>query len=240
MRVAFDIVGGREGAIAIITNLNMTAKEAKVAAEYIMDKYGHVRSVVRKVGKRSGKYRTFKIKHLLGKKNLVVVHKEYGYKLKLHLGKVHFSPREGDERERIVKQVKDGEKILYLFSGVAPYAVAIAKKRKVEITCIEWNPTAVRYAKENIKLNKLKGVRVLKRDVKKFTSKEKFDRIIMPLGLEAIDYLKFVDIFVKKGTIIHLYGTSGDGGKDLSKQVKMILKRKFKVVNVQKVANFSP
>jgi tRNA (guanine37-N1)-methyltransferase len=239
-RVAFDIIGSREKAVAVITDLKMGLEEAIEAGENIMARYKHVKSVIQKTGKRAGKYRVYSYRHLLGSKRYLVVQKEYGYKLKGDPTKVHFSPREGEERERIAKQVKDGERILYLFSGVAPYGVAIAKKRKVEIVCIEWNKTAVRYARENVKLNKLKNIKIVQGDAKKCGKYGVFDRIIMPLGTMAIDYLKYAEICSKKGTIINLYGKSENHGKDLQKQIKKILKQKHKILGVQKVSNFSP
>jgi tRNA (guanine37-N1)-methyltransferase len=239
-RVAFDLIGSREKAVAVITDLNMDLKEAKEAGENIMARYKHVKCVIQKTGKRTGKYRIYSYRHLLGSKRYLVVQKEYGYRLKGNPTKVHFSPREGEERERIVKQVKDGERILYLFSGVAPYAVAIAKKRNVEIVCIEWSSTAVRYARENVKLNKLKNVKIVNGDAKKCVKYGMFDRIIMPLGTMAIDYLKYAGRCVEKGSVIHLYGKTENAGKDLEKEVKKILKQKYKILNVRKISSFSP
>jgi tRNA (guanine37-N1)-methyltransferase len=239
MRIAFDIIGSRERAIALVTDMNISAKKAKKFAEEICSRYKHVKSVIWKTGKKHKKYRIFPYKHLLGSKNYTVIHKEYGYKIKIDPTKAFFSVREGEERQRIAKKIKNGDSVLVLFAGVAPYAVAIAKQKRVSITCVEWNSSAVRYAKENIKLNKLKGIKILKGDVKKIKL-GKFDKILMPLGTEAIKYLENAVSFAKKGSVIYLYGKSRDHGRDLKAEIKKKMKKKYRILRVQKVANYSP
>jgi len=60
------------------------------------------------------------------------------------------------------------------------------------------------------------------------------------LGIMAIDYLKYAERCSQSGTIIHLYGKTENSGKDFQKQVKKILKQKYKVLNIRKISNFSP
>jgi tRNA (guanine37-N1)-methyltransferase len=238
MRIPFDIIGSREKAIAVITDINMHISKAKQGAKEIMSRYKHVKAVIQKTSKRKSKFRIYNYRHLVGVKRLTVIHKEYGYKLKVNPVKVHFSPREGEERERVANKVKNNEKILYLFAGAAPYAVAIRKKKMVEIVCVEWNPYGIKLAKENIKLNKLSGITVKKMDARDCTKLGKFDRVLMPLGTEGIKYLKYAVKCTKKNGVIHIYGKSDDNGKTLRKQIKKIVK--CKILRQQKVSSYSP
>ena len=69
-----------------------------------------------------------------------------------------------------------------MFSGSGVYPVVISKNTKAkEIYGIEINPIAHKYAEENIKLNKLKNIKLFCGDVKKTIPKlnRKFDRIFL-------------------------------------------------------------
>lgn len=228
----FDIIGNRKKAVAIID------KEEK--AEDILKKHKNVKSVLLKLTGRTGKYRTYKMKLVKGKRNTEVIHKEYGYSLKLDPKKVYFSPREAEERQRISKKVKSGERILIMFSGVSAFAIAIAKKKNSDIICIEINKKAVEYADENTRINKLKGrIENINADIRKVYKKlGKFDRILMPLPESAYKYLDTAFFCSKKNTIIHLYGISDENNfKDLVEKVKKH-KKKIRILRKQKVLPF--
>lgn len=239
MRVPFDIIGSREKAVAVITDTDMKIGDAREAAREIMKRYKHVKAVVQKICGREGKYRTFKKRYLYGTKDTEVIHKEYGYKIAVDPLKVFFSPREAEDRQRVARQVKNGERILYLFSGAIPYALAIAKKKKVEIVCVETNPEAIAYAEKNVQINRLSGVKIINMDARDCGSLGKFDRILMPI-ITSIDYLACVRECSKPGTIIHLYGKTRDNGKDMSKRIRDILKNRCRILGIQKVSNYSP
>lgn len=240
MRIAYEIIGRREKSVAIISS---DVKNPKKAAEEIMKRHKAVLSVLQKTDKRQGKFRLHPSKLIKGKKDTEVIHKENGYLIKVDPKKSYFSPREGTERQRIVEKVKNGERILVLFSGVAPFAIAIGKKYPHnKITCVELNLEAVKYAVKNVRLNKLNNIRNLCWDVRRSRNLGVFDRIIMPLPETAIDFLDVAVLHSKKGTIIHLYGFS-KGFSELEKKVKEksdIYNFKYKIVGRQKVLPFSP
>ncbi|MCD6477202.1 MAG: methyltransferase domain-containing protein [Candidatus Aenigmarchaeota archaeon] len=225
--MAFDIIGSREKAVAII--------DKQEQLEKILKNYKHVKSVLLKLGPRTGKYRKYKLKLIWGDKNTEVIHKEYGYKLKLDPKKVYFSPREANERQRLAKLAKNNEKILVMFSGIAPISIAINKKKNCKITNIEINPDAVKYANENVKLNKLKNIRNILGNVKEVKLRGKFDRIIMPLPETAYKYLDIALKYSKKGTIIHLYGFSD---KNIEEKIKKF--DNLKLIRKTKVLPYGP
>lgn len=234
-----DIIGSREKAVAIIE------KCGKKEALEIMERYTNVKSVLKKQGGRRGIFRTYRLRLLAGDKNTEVVHREYGMLFRLDPRKAYFSPREAEERQRIAQIAKDGERILVMFSGVAPYAIAIAMQKNCEIACVEINKKAVEYANESLRINKLVGsVENICADVKKVYKKlGKFDRVLMPLPETAYKFLPQAFALAKKGGVIHLYGISEEKKlfKDLEEKAKKIAenrKMKYKIIRRQKVLPF--
>jgi len=242
---SFEVIGGKEKAIAIVEIKPELKKKEKLIAKTIMELSKNIKSVLKKVSGREGEYRIKKYKLILGSKNTEVVHKESGCLFKLDPRKVYFSAREGSERERISKLIKKGEKVLVMFSGIAPYSIIIAKKSKAErVYSIEINPHAHKYAEENIILNKVGNkVIVLEGDVNKICPKlkEKFDRIIMPLPRKGYLFLDLAVKYVKKNGIIHFY-YYGDKNNlyGCGEEVIKKLKRKNKIINKKIVLPYGP
>ena len=237
MRVAFDVIGSGDKAVAIVE-----AKEGaspKEIAKQIMEKHSNVKSVLEKVSGRQGKFRTYKLKLIAGDKNTEVLHKEHGMVFKLDPAKVYFSPRESQERQRIANLVKPNEQVLVMFSGAGPFAIAIAKAQpSAEITAVDANRTAIKYADENRKLNRAWNVKNICKDAEKFSSKEKFNRIIMPLPESAWKFLPQAIKWAKKGAVIHLYAIGSDAKK--LKDVNDKIPKGLKIVSREKVLPFAP
>lgn len=239
MILMLDIIGSREKAVAIIE------KGGKKEALELMERYANVKSVLKKQGGRTGVYRVYRLRLLAGERNTEVVHREYGMLFRVDPRKAYFSPREAEERQRIAALAKDGERILVMFSGVAPYAIAIAKQKNCEIVCVEINKKAVGYADESIRLNRMKGsVENICADIKKVYRKlGKFDRILMPLPETAYKFLPEAFALAKKSGIVHLYGISEEKNlfRDLEEKVKTAAKKlkiKYKITNRRKVLPF--
>ncbi len=209
-RIPMDIIGSREtGAVAVV-ELREGDDPAEVAAE-VMRRHRHVRSVLAKAGPREGRERLRRLSLLAGDPNTEVIHREHGYRIKLDPTKVYFSPREGEDRRRVAEEVEPGERVLVMFAGVGPYAVAIGRIQPEvgEVIGVEVNEDAVRYFEENIRLNGLEGrVEVIRGDVREVCPRlfGRFDRVLMPLPLGARDY---VDLALRclspRGGILHYY-----------------------------------
>lgn len=234
---SFDIIGD----IAIFNEFpsELTKKE-KIIARALIKLNPHIKVVCKKVGRFSGKYRTPKLKIIHGEKRKETTHIENGIKLKLNVEKCYFSPRLAGERLRIAKLVKPKESVLVSFSGVAVYPLVISKNSKAkEIYGIEINPIAHKYALENLKLNKINNISLIKGDLKKVLPKlnKKFDRIILPLPKNAEDYLKLTLKKLKRNGIIHLYKFERE--ENLSKVLEEY-KSKFKHVKLVKCGEFGP
>lgn len=237
----FDVIGS----IAVL-HLNRVRKQDKKFADTLLKKHKNIKSVYNQ-SKISGRLRTPKLKWVSGKKQTETIHRESGCMMKLDIERCYFSPRLGTDRLNIAKKVKRGEKVLVMFSGVAPYALVISRHSKAkEIYCAEISRTASKYARENIKLNKLKNIKVIQGDVKKVIPKLKlkFDRIVMARPQLKEIFLKQAFKVSKSGTIIHFYDFLKR--QDLSKAREKIekeakkAKKKIKIQRVKKVREIAP
>jgi tRNA (guanine37-N1)-methyltransferase len=205
LKRSFDVVGN----IAIIEMPDELRPSQRVIADAIMEMNKNIKTVLKKASMHEGKYRTQRLKYIVGKRTKETVHKENNVMLKLNVETSYFSPRSSTERKRIMGLVEPGEDVLVMFSGIGPFCMEIAKNAKPRcVYGVEINPEAHRYAQENVRLNKLEGkVKLYNGDVRDVVPglKERFDRIVMPLPKDADTFLDTAFKAAKKGTIIHLY-----------------------------------
>jgi tRNA (guanine37-N1)-methyltransferase len=183
----------------------------KRIAEQVMKQNKNVKTVAKRTGEVKGKYRIKKVKVVLGEKKTETIHKENNTRLKIDINKAYFSPRLQTERQRIIEKVKPGEVVIDMFAGVGPYAVAIARNKKPEIVyAIDHNPSAIKYLKENITLNKVTNVKAILGDaIEAIRGLPKADRIIMNAPRQNNQKtLNAAKKRVKKGGLIHYYTTS--------------------------------
>ena len=203
-------------------------------------KNNSIKVVLRKKGIHKGEFRTQDLEVLAGENRKETIYKENGVQMKLDVEKVYFSPRLSTERRRIADLVKDNEKVLVLFSGVAPYPLTIAKHSKAKlIVGVEKNPLGHKYALENCK--KYQNIALFNLDAKNFNYKEKFDRILMPLPKSAEDFLDVALKHLKKGGFIHFYDFIHES-EIPNTSIKKIKKhiKKFKLIQVVKCGKFAP
>ncbi|MEK6901123.1 MAG: class I SAM-dependent methyltransferase family protein [Nanoarchaeota archaeon] len=197
------------GDILIIEIPPELKQKEHLIAEAYLQVTKHIQTVVKKEYMHTGEFRTRKVRILAGKLTKETIHHESGVKLKLHVEKTYFSSRSGHERLRLAQQVKKGELILVMFSGVGPYPLVLARNTEAKkIYGIELNPFAHYYAVQNVELNNLSSkVIIMEGDVRTLIPKLKqtFDRIIMPLPKTGEEFLPVAFSKAKRGTIIHLY-----------------------------------
>ncbi|MFP3348085.1 MAG: class I SAM-dependent methyltransferase family protein [Thermoproteus sp.] len=206
---SFDIIGSRQGALAIVELPDELEPYKLEIADAVRRLNKNIKAVLRRRGARSGPYRLYNYEVLI-EGPTEVVHREHGYLIKVDPTKVYFSPRDQSDRAELADMAQDGERILYLFAGVGPYAVAIAKRRRVRwIYAVELNPWGFKYMVENVKMNKLTSVVPVKADVADFCSAfaARADRVLMTLPLGAKDYLDLALRCVEDGGYLHFYHT---------------------------------
>ncbi|MFA4668848.1 class I SAM-dependent methyltransferase family protein [Pyrococcus kukulkanii] len=237
---SFDIIGD----IAIIEIPEELQGYEREIGEAIIKVHKNVKAVFMKGGKVEGEYRVRELIPIAGEKRTETIHRENGIRLKLDVAKVYFSPRLATERMRIFNKAKAGEIVFDMFAGVGPYSILLAKKVKTVFAC-DINPWAIRYLKENIRLNKTWNVIPILGDAREVAKKVKADRIIMNLPRFAKDFLKEAFASAKDETIIHYYGfgPEKDPFGDHIKAIKMTA-RKFnanvEILDKRIIRNYAP
>jgi len=230
----FDTIGD----IAVLEIPRELENKKKVIAKKLLELLPYIKVAVKKKGGHTGVYRKQPVEIIAGEKRKTTVHKEFGVEMALNVETCYFSPRLANERERIAKQVKQGETVLVMFSGVAPYPLIIAKHSQAyKVYGIEANPEAHKYAVENVKRNRLgHKIILIKGDAKKAIPKVKFDRIVMPWPQRADEFLGAALKAANKGTFMHFYDFQPEGQWDEAKNIVIEAckkaKKKCKILKV--------
>ena len=242
---SFDIVGD----ILIFSDFPKDlVKKERLIGKNILKNYPYIKTILKKTKKYSGKFRVPKLKVIAGENRKETVCKENNVFIKLDVEKVYFSVRMSSERKRISELVKPNESVLVMFSGSGIYPLVIAKNSKCkEVYGIEINPTAHKYAIENIKKNKLEDkIKLLYGDVRKIMLRlnKKFDRILMPLPKGAESYLDLALKHIKKNGIIHFYDFLHENEFEKSEEkIKKACeksRKKCKILNTVKCGQYAP
>ncbi|WP_456423414.1 tRNA (guanine(37)-N1)/4-demethylwyosine(37)-methyltransferase Taw22, partial [Thermococcus sp.] len=148
--------------------------------------------VIARKGFHEGAFRVRNYSIIWGEERLETIHRENGVEIKVDLSRVFFNPRMKGERYRLAQLVRDGERVLIPFAGVLPYALVIARYRKVKITAIELNRDAYELGLENIERNRrrLKGeIEFIHGDAFEVLPElPSYDRVISPTprGVDAL------------------------------------------------------
>ena len=246
---SFEVIGSKEKSVAIVEIPEELESKKELVANAIMKMHKNVKSVFKKSSPRKGEFRTREFELIAGSEDTEVLHKEYGYMLKVDPQIVYFSAKEGSERKRIAEQVKGNEVIMLMFAGVGAIAVAIAKKQPLvqKIIAIELNPQAVEYTEENAAINRVADkIVAIEGDVRKEAVRfyGKCDRIVMPLPLQASEFLEEAIKCLRERGVIHFYTLINR--EDFSSAEKMIqdvctkMNKKYKILNEHKVTEYSP
>jgi len=234
---SYDLIGD----IAIVEFEEGIERYEKKIANELLNSNKKIKVVAKKPKKITGKYRIRKIEVLAGEKRTITEYREAGCRFIFDLNKTYFSQRLGKERLRIANLVTPNEKVLVMFSGIAPFGIVIGKMHPfTKIWNIELNKYAAKTAEKCIKLNHLENrVFSIQGDVKKDLPKEKFDRIIMVLPHENHNYLNEALSVSKKGTYIHMYSIQNEEKiNSFSKELEK--KYKIKLKNIEKAGDYGP
>lgn len=106
----------------------------------------------------TGELRVRALRVLAGRPTTATEHVEYGVRLRVDPATCYFSPRLATERHRVARLVREGERVVDLMAGVAPFALVIAKHSgAARVDAVDLNEAAVAFARENVKLNRMEG-----------------------------------------------------------------------------------
>jgi len=194
----------------IILNLKSEVKKhKKLIGEKVLELYPRVKTVCSNNGEIKGEFREPQIEVIAGERKTEVIVLENGCKYKFDVRKLMFAKGNINERVRIARDVKPGEVIVDMFSGLGYFTVPIGKLSMAKrIYSIEKNKNAVYYLKENLKLNNINNVEVFEGDNRKIIPElvKKgivADRVVMGYLPPPKDFLEDAFKIVKKGSIIH-------------------------------------
>jgi len=191
-----ELVGG----IAI-----MQDRDPSGAAK-IMSSRPSLHTIVYAVSEVTGEYRTREFEILAGKRTTRTDVIEYGHRFKIDLAGAYFSVRLSTERQRILAQVQEDEKILDMFAGVGPFAITLAAKAAL-VVAADLNPRAVELMRENLMQNRVRNAVPVLADARRLAAvlPWKFDRVVMNLPLAGTEFLPDAFRLCRPGGMIHFY-----------------------------------
>ncbi|MEM4445779.1 MAG: class I SAM-dependent methyltransferase family protein [Nitrososphaerota archaeon] len=226
----FEIVGD----ILVLRLKEDILPYASKIGEAILKENPSVKVVAVRVGLTSGEERVAPIIVVAGERRTETIHREYGCLFKVDLSKVYFTTKLSFEHQRVASQVKDGETVLNMFSGVGGFSIPIARRVSCRVYSVDVNPYAIMYLEENIKLNKVEGrVIPVLGDAATFTPPVPVDRVLMPLPLKAYNYLEHAVRTIKNGGIIHYYDVVVEKSGNPLEELKHKVTRRLKELGVE-------
>jgi tRNA (guanine37-N1)-methyltransferase len=246
---SFEVIGSKEKSVAIVEIPEELESRKELIAKAIMQMHKNIKSVLKKSSPRKGEFRTREFELIAGNEDTEVLHKEYGYSLKVDPQIVYFSSKEAVERQRIASQVGKDEIVMLMFAGIGAIAVAICKKQPFvkKIVAIEINPQAVEYVRENAAINRVADkILAIEGDVRKEAQRfyNQCNRVIMPLPLSASEYLEEAIKCLREKRIIHFYTNiikdDFSSAEKLIEEVCKKMNKKWKILNKHKVSEYSP
>jgi tRNA (guanine37-N1)-methyltransferase len=165
-----------------------------------------------------GPHRIRKLEVVAGEGPLTTMHRENGIRLKVDLEGAYFSPRLATEHRLVANLVREGERVLDMFSGIGPFSVLIAMDgRAAEVHAVDINERASELVRENALLNKVADrVTVHTGDARAVVPKlGKFDRIIMNHPHFAVEFFDVALAAGRRGTMVHLHIIGSEGEADM-------------------------
>jgi tRNA (guanine37-N1)-methyltransferase len=244
---AFEFIGN----IALVNfPRNYKAKDKKKYAQQVLKRHKSVKTVLEKTGRIKGRLRKVATRYLAGEKTKEVLYRENDCVFRFNLDKTFFSARLSNERKEIAGSIKQGEEVLVMFAGVAPYSIVIAKKSGAKVYSNEINREANKYAKLNVELNNLKSrIVFVNGDIKKVAPKlkkqgKKFSVIVMPRPQLKDTFLKEAFVLSRKGTRVYYYdfckADEIDKIKEKVKSEAKKYKKKIKILRAKKAGDIAP
>ncbi len=196
-RPSFEVVGD----IAMVED-----SEAEKVASALMTTSKSIKTVIAPISDVEGEFRTRRFRHVAGEVRTTTVHKEHGLRYRVDLQGAYFTPRLGTERLRIAGLVRPNDIVLDMFAGVGPFALLLAK-RCARVIAMDKNPIAVKYLRENARLNKVGNIEILEGDASELAPayRNVADHVIMNLPHSASLFLPSAISAAKPGGTVHYY-----------------------------------
>ncbi len=199
---SFDVVGD----IAILKLEELLLPYGAEIGEALMKVTPNIRAVFLDGGVK-GEFRIRELERIAGSGTSETIHREFGTRMMTDPSKVYFNPRLATERSRVAAMVKDGEVVIDMFAGVAPFGTVICRHAKpAKVYSIDLNPDCERFMKENMRLNHISDMECMIGDSTEIVKTlPKADRIIMNLPQMADRFLDSALRAVKPTGTIHMH-----------------------------------
>ena len=198
----FDVIGD----IAVVTIPPGFEGDEEVIGQAIRKHRPGICTVIKKVSRISGSYRTATYEVILGS-GTETTHRENGFSYDLDLQSSFFTSRLAHERKRVTGQVRAGESVLVLFAGVGPFVIPSAS-RGARVVAVEQNPDACRWLVRNLLKNRVaERVTVIPEDAfdPALLPDESFDRVIIPAPYGRDESFDLAATKVRDKGILHFY-----------------------------------
>jgi Predicted methyltransferase len=199
---SYDIIGD----VAIIKLTDGLLEYKEEIGNALMKVTPNLRLVMLDSGVK-GDLRIRDLEKISGTGDPETIHKEFGVRLLIDPAKVYFNPRLSTERARLASEVKEGETIIDMFAGVAPFGTVICKLARPKVVySIDLNPDAEYFARKNMTMNNISEIVPITGDSReKIKELPDADRIIMNLPQMADQFILDALNRTKIGGIIHLH-----------------------------------
>ncbi len=199
---SFDVVGD----VAMIKLPEELVPYGKAIAEALLEVNRSLRIVFRDHGVK-GDFRVRDLERLAGEGGSETVHREFGVRLWTDPARVYFNPRLSSERSRIAGLVRDGEVIVDMFGGVAPFGTVICHLANPSaVYSIDLNPEAEHFARINAERNHAEALHPLTGDSSVLIQGlPEADRVIMNLPQIADRFLRYALPRLRVGGTAHMY-----------------------------------
>ena len=191
-----ELIGG----IAVMQERNIPGAEKLLASRPSLHTILFPESQV------EGDFRTRRFEVLAGVPTTKTSYMEYGLSFAIDLEAAYFSARLASERRRILARMSAGERVLDMFAGVGPFALALAGSASL-VVASDINPAAILLMAENIRLNRAGRVLPVLSDADRLPGflPRTFDRVIMNFPLYAYRFLPSALRLCRPGGTIHCY-----------------------------------
>jgi len=199
---SFDIIGD----VAVIKLHDPLIEYKHQIGDALMSVNRSIRTVMMDSGVK-GDLRIRDLEQIAGEGSSETTHKEFGVRMIVDPSKIYFNPRLATERSRTASLVKDGEIIIDMFAGAAPFGLVICKTARPSVVySIDLNPDAEYFVKKNMELNHIDKIVPITGDAaEKIKGLPEADRVIMNLPQMAEMFLPAALSRTKVGGIIHLH-----------------------------------
>jgi len=219
-----------------------------VIGQVLLDKHPQYRTVVSKVGSLEGPFRTFKMEVIAGDEDFNATLKEGGLTLSIPFDRVYWNSRLSGERQRTLKILSPGDRIVDMFCGVGAMS-CLAAKRKCQVFSNDLNPDAVRAAELNAARNHVTLTTSCK-DAREFVSElaaeiadETTTHFIMNLPEIAISFLDVFKGILKNAQVdwrvyVHCFSREGEG--EVKRRIEEVLGEEVEDLEIVEVRDVAP